>query len=157
MATMETLRGKGQTDVIKTSDEGIKEAGDIGQEIEGVKNQLSDMPSGLDPEVVQGIDNAKESAREEARQDVEQVINGKIEESRRNAESIKQEINGKIADNNSAANKLSGIDSKYGAAAIANAKQAIDQNTKTGEDINNELQQAVDNAKRQVEGIKNSI
>ena len=157
MATMETLRGQGQRDVIKTSDEGIKEAGDIGQEIEGVKNQLSDMPSGLDPELVQAIEGAKESAREEARRDVEQVMQGKIEESQRNAENIKQEINGKIADNNSAANKLSGIASKYGASEIAGAKQAIDQNTKTGEDINNELQQAVDNAKRQVEGIKNSI
>ena len=157
MATMETLIQQGKKDVIDVSTQGVKDTQAISTEIEQVKQGMSDMPDGLDPELSSMIESAENSARDEARRDVDEVIRNQIEKANDALQTSKSEIGSKIADNNSAKSKLDAISSKYGQAERRNATGALDANTRMGQDGLSEMEQNLSDNKSEVERLRNSI
>ena len=153
--TMDSYVSKG--DEIKDQlNQGVEEAGDKARDFEGVKQGLSGMPGGLDPDLLQMISDAEEQGRSEARADIEQTVSNVIDNAKRTGDSLKSDVQQKVSDQ-AASSRLAGISSKYGKAAIDSARTAIDQNAATGQDLMSALDSAMSDADSKISSIKDSL
>ncbi len=148
---------KGQSHVQDRLRQGTDSISRIGDEFQGVKDQLQDMPGGLDDDLIAMIKDAETSGRSEALSDIEAAKSSIIEAAKTSADSIKGDVQGKISDNTSARGKLDGISSKYGRDAISQAKRAIDANTQKGEDLLRTLDDAIKDADQSVQSVKDRL
>ena len=155
--SMDSYVSKGKSDVQDKLKEGTDSIVKIGDEFQGVKDQLQDMPGGLDADLVAMIKEAETSGRSEALQDIDATKSAIIDTAKSNADSIKGDVQGKISDNSTAKGKLEGINSKYGKDAISQAKSAIDINSKKGEDLLKLLDDAIKDAEQTLQGIKDKL
>ena len=154
--TMDSYVSKG--DEIKDQlNQGVEEAGDKARDFEGVKQGLSGMPGGLDPDLLQMISDAEEQGRSEARADIEQTVSKVIDNAKRTGDSLKSDVQQKVSDDQAASSRLAGISSKYGKAAIDSARTAIDQNAATGQDLMSALDSAMSDADSKISSIKDSL
>ena len=155
--SMDSYVEKGKTDVQDKLKEGTDNISRIGDEFQGVKDQLQDMPGGLDEDLLAMIKDAEDSGRSEALQDIDATKSSIIDTAKAAADSIKGDVQGKISDNSAAKGKLDGINSKYGRDAISQAKSAIDANSKKGEDLLRILDDAMKDADQSVQGVKDKL
>lgn len=156
-ATMDSYVAKGKIDVQDKLKEGVSDISKIGDEYKGVKDQLKDMPGGLDADLLQMIKDAENEGKAEAEQDIEATKRAVIDAARNSADSIQRDVQTKIGDNTLARGKLDGISSKYGKGSIRQAKSAIDSNTRTGENLLKTLEDAVKSADQSVRSVKDSL
>lgn len=155
--SMDSYVSKGKSDVQDKLKEGTDSIDQIGDEFQGVKDQLQDMPGGLDADLVAMIKDAENSGRSEALQDIDATKSAIIDSAKSAADSIKGDVQGKISENSTAKGKLEGINSKYGKDAISQAKSAIDANSKKGEDLLKLLDDAIKDADQSVQGVKDKL
>ena len=155
--SMDSYVQKGQSDVQDKLKQGTDDISRIGDEFQGVKEQLQDMPGGLDDDLVAMIKDAESSGRSEALSDIEATKSSIIDTAKSSADSIKGDVQGKISDNTSARGKLDSISSKYGRDAISQAKSAIDDNTQQGEDLLKTLDDAIKDADQNVQSVKDKL
>ena len=155
--SMDSYVSKGKSDVQDKLKEGTDSIAKIGDEFQGVKNQLQDMPGGLDVDLIAMIKDAENSGRSEVLQDIDATKSAIIDTAKSAADSIKGDVQGKISENSSAKGKLEGINSKYGKDAISQAKSAIDANSKKGEDLLKLLDDAIKDADQSVQGVKDKL
>ena len=155
--SMDSYVSKGKSDVQDKLKEGTDSIDQIGDEFQGVKDQLQDMPGGLDADLVAMIKDAENSGRREALQDIDATKSAIIDTAKSAADSIKGDVQGKISENSTAKGKLEGINSKYGKDAISQAKSAIDANSKKGEDLLKLLDDAIKDADQSVQGVKDKL
>ncbi|MBQ8160158.1 MAG: hypothetical protein IJ083_05335 [Clostridia bacterium] len=134
----------------------IQEGQRIVQEIARVKEGLSDVPAGLDDDLASEIGQAVESARNEAREDMNQVISQK-DQVVGQMEQAGQEIGDKISDNNRAASQLEGASGSYGASEIGRVASRIQENTSLGESIQTELNHAAQEAESALNSLESEI
>jgi len=137
---------KGESDIAK-----------IGDEFKGVKDQLKDMPGGLDSDLVQMIQDVETSGRAEALSDIESAKSSIIDKAKAESDTLRSDVQTKIADNTAARGKLDGLKSKYGRDSAAQAKAAIDANSKKGDDLLKALETAIKNADTSVQGVKDKL
>jgi hypothetical protein len=155
--SMDSYVSKGKSDVQDKLKEGTDSIAKIGDEFQGVKNQLQDMPGGLDADLIAMIKDAENSGRSEVLQDIDATKSAIIDTAKSAADSIKGDVQGKISENSTAKGKLEGINSKYGKDAISQAKSAIDANSKKGEDLLKLLDDAIKDADQSVQGVKDKL
>ena len=155
--SMDSYVSKGKSDVQDKLKEGTDSIAKIGDEFQGVKDQLQDIPGGLDADLVAMIKDAENSGRSEALQDIDATKSAIIDTAKSAADSIKGDVQGKISENSTAKGKLEGINSKYGKDAISQAKSAIDANSKKGEDLLKLLDDAIKDADQSVQGVKDKL
>ena len=155
--SMDSYISKGQSDVQDKLRQGTDEISRIGEEFKGVKDQLQDMPGGLDDDLVAMIKDAEASGRSEAATDIDAVKNSVIDTAKSAADAIKGDVSNKISDNTLARGNLDGISSKYGRDAISQAKSAIDANTKKGEDLLKTLDDLIRDTDQSVQGVKDKL
>ena len=155
--SMDSFVEKGQSEVKDKLKEGTDKISGIGDEFKGVKEQLSDMPDGLDSDLANMIKDAEQSGRAEAMSDIESARASLIDTAKSAADTIKSGVTDKINDNNTARGKLDSISSKYGKDAIGNAKTDIDANTQKGQDLLSNLADAIRDADKDVEQVKSSL
>ncbi len=155
--SMDNFVEKGKSEVQDKLKEGTDKINSIGDEFAGVKEQLSDMPDGLDSDLQSMIQNAEQSGRSEAMSDIESARASLIDTAKSAADNIKSGVTDKINDNNTAKGKLDSISSKYGRDAIGNAKTAIDANTRKGQDLLGSLADAINEADKNVEEVKGNL
>lgn len=155
--SMDSYVSKGKSDVQDKLKEGTDSIAKIGDEFQGVKNQLQDMPGGLDVDLLAMIKDAENSGRSEVLQDIDATKSAIIDTAKSAADSIKGDVQGKISENSTAKGKLEGINSKYGKDAISQAKSAIDANSKKGEDLLKLLDDAIKDADQSVQGVKDKL
>jgi hypothetical protein len=155
--SMDSYVSKGKSDVQDKLKEGTDSIAKIGDEFQGVKNQLQDMPGGLDVDLIAMIKDAENSGRSEVLQDIDATKSAIIDTAKSAADSIKGDVQGKISENSTAKGKLEGINSKYGKDAISQAKSAIDANSKKGEDLLKLLDDAIKDADQSVQGVKDKL
>ena len=155
--SMDSYVSKGKSDVQDKLKEGTDSIAKIGDEFQGVKNQLQDMPGGLDADLIAMIKDAENSGRSEVLQDIDATKSAIIDTAKSAADSIKGDVQGKISENSTAKGKLEGINSKYGKDAISQAKSAIDANSKKGEDLLKLLDDAINDADQSVQGVKDKL
>lgn len=155
--SMDSYVQKGQSDVQDKLKQGTDDISRIGDEFQGVKEQLQDMPGGLDDDLVAMIKDAESSGRSEALSDIEATKSSIIDTAKSSADSIKGDVQGKISDNTSARGKLDSISSKYGRDAISQAKSSIDANTQKGEDLLKTLDDAIKDADQNVQSVKDKL
>ena len=155
--SMDSYVSKGKSDVQDKLKEGTDSIAKIGDEFQGVKDQLQDMPGGLDADLVAMIKDAENFGRSEALQDIDATKSAIIDTAKSAADSIQGDVQGKISENSTAKGKLEGINSKYGKDAISQAKSAIDANSKKGEDLLKLLDDAIKDADQSVQGVKDKL
>lgn len=137
---------KGESDIAK-----------IGDEFKGVKDQLQGMPGGLDSDLVQMIQDVETSGRAEALSDIEAAKSSIIDKAKAESDTLRSDVQTKIADNTTARGKLDGLTSKYGKDSAAQAKAAIDANSKKGDDLLKALETTIKNADTSVQGVKDKL
>lgn len=155
--SMDSYVSKGQSDVKDKLREGTDDISRIGDEFQGVKDQLQDMPGGLDDDLLSMIKDAESTGRSEALSDIEATKNSIIDAAKTTADTIKSDVQSKISDNTSARGKLDGISSKYGKDAISQAKSAIDANTQKGEDLLKTLDDAIKDADQSIQSVRDKL
>lgn len=155
--SMDSYVSKGKSDVQEQLKEGTDSIVKIGDEFQEVKDQLQDMPGGLDADLVAMIKDAETSGRSEALHDIDATKSAIIDTAKSAADSIKGDVQDKISENSTARGKLEGINSKYGKDAISQAKSAIDANSKKGEDLLKLLDDAIKDADQSVQGVKDKL
>ena len=155
--SMDSYVSKGQSDVQNKLKDGVDEISRIGDEFKGVKDQLQDMPGGLDEDLQEMIRDAEKQGLEEAQADIESTKASIIDEAKTTADSIKDDVQNKISDNTSARGKLDGISGKYGKDAISHTKSAIDENTKKGEELLKALDDAIRKADNDIQTVKDNM
>ncbi len=157
MGSMDSLISRGESDVQKKLKEGTESIEAIGEEFEGVKDQLKDMPGGLDDDLLQMIREAEEAGRGEALRDIEDANRRIIDTAKQEADSLKSDVQSKISDNASARGQLDSISSKYGRDSISQAKSAIDANTDKGEELLRMLEEAIKDADKNIGDVKTKL
>ena len=157
MATMDTLIQKGNQEVIKRSEEGLQDATKISDEITSVKESMADMPSGVDPDLLSMIANAENSARDEARNDMDDVIRSRIETARQTLDNVKSDIGTKIADNNAAKRKLDSIASRYGQSERSSASDALQENSDRGQEGLNTMERELQEKQSKIDQMRGAI
>lgn len=155
--TMDSYVTKGKSDVQDRLTEGVSDISKMGDEYRGVRDQLQNMPGGLDADLLAMIKDAENQGREEATRDIEATKRAVIDTAKQSADQIQSDVNSKINDNNTARRTLEGISSKYGRDAINQAKTSIEGNTKMGQDLLKTLETAVRNADQSVQSVKDSL
>ena len=155
--SMDTYVEKGKKDVEDQLKGAVDDVQRIGDEYEEVKTGLSDMPGGLDEDLLAMIEDAKDQGKTEADADIEGLKASIVSDTKSNADSIKSDVAQKISDNAQAQGKLGGISSKFGKSAIDRASAAIDQNTKMGDDLMKALDEAMSEADQAIQGIKDKL
>lgn len=148
---------KGKTDVQEKLEEGVRDISRMGEEYREVREQLQDMPEGLDADLLDKIRDAKEKGKQDAAGDIESVKKAVIDKAAKLADSLQKDVSAKINDNQTAKSRLEAITSKYGKDAVDQAKTAIEGNTKTGENLLKNLENAVRNADQSVRSVKDSL
>ena len=155
--SMDSFVERGRSDVEDQLKKGLEDIEQIGEEYEGVKDQLQDIPGGLDDDLLAMIEDAKEEGKAEALQDIESANNAIIDAAKSAADDIKGDVQSKISDNNTAMGKLDGISSKYGKDSISDAKSAISDNTEKGEELMRMLDDLIKDADQNVESVKRGL
>ena len=155
--SMDSYVSRGQSDVQEKLRQGADDISRIGDEFMEVKDQLQDMPGGLDDDLLDMIRDAESSGRDEALADIEAVESSVIDTAKTAADSIKGDVQNKISDNTSASGKLDGISSKYGKSDISKAKSAIEANTKKGENLLKMLDDAIKDSDQSMQSVKDSL
>ncbi len=155
--SMDSYVTKGKSDVEDQLKKGVEDISKIGDEYRDVKDQLQDMPGGLDDDLLAMIRDAEETGKSEALQDIEATNQSIIDAAKSSADTIKGDVQSKISDNTSASGKLDGISSKYGKDSISQAKSAIADNTKKGEELLRMLDEAIKDADQNVHSVKSSL
>ena len=156
MAGMDFYKEK-KLNVTRELTDGVDAITHIGDEFQEVKDQLADMPGGLDADLVEMIKEAEEAGRAEASADIEATKSSLVDQAKATADTIRSDVQTKISENNAAKGKLEGISSKYGKGAIDRAKTAITDNTKMGEDLISQLENAVREADQNVQRVKDKL
>lgn len=157
MANLDTHINRGKTDVQDKLKNAVADVQKIGDEFQQVKDGIANMPGGLDTDIQQMIADAKEQGKNEANQDVEGVKSSAVTDAKNAADSIKTDVTAKIADNTTARGKLSTIRSKYGKSAIDSAVTAIDQNTRKGNDLMKQLEDAMKDADQAIRDVQGKL
>ena len=158
MAGMDMRGLQGQSGDIKEKlREGTEQIQDMGQDFEGVKQQLEGMPDGIDADIQAMIHDVETEGREEARADIESVQQSVIDAAKSDAANVQSDVQQKISDNATATGQLDGISSKYGRGAADRAKQALADNTQMGEDILSAIDQAIQDADSDINSVKSSL
>lgn len=156
MASMDGLKKSG-ADTKGNLQKGIEEITRMGDDFQGVKDQLQGMPEGLDADIVAAIKEAEDTGRAEASADIEAARSSIIDQAKSSADTIRSDVQSKISENKTAQGKLDGISSKYGKGAIDRAKSAIADNTRMGEDLISDLENAVKAADQGVKDVKDRL
>ena len=94
--SMDSYVSKGKSDVQDKLKEGTDSIAKIGDEFQGVKNQLQDMPGGLDVDLIAMIKDAENSGRSEVLQDIDATKSAIIDTAKSAADSIKGDVQGKM-------------------------------------------------------------
>lgn len=157
MASMDTLIDMGKRDVQEKLKEGTADITRKGADFQGVKDQLTDMPGGLDADLQQLIKDAVDQGRADAAADIEETKKAVIDLARKTKDSISGDIKTKISDNNTAKGKLDGVNSRYGKGAIDRAKSDIADNTRRGEDYLKVLQDVMEKADQDIMNVKDKL
>ncbi len=155
--SMDSYITRGQMDVTDKLNEGKDQVSQIGDEFREVKDQIQDIPGGLDDDLKDMIKNAELSGRQEALADIEVVERSLIDTAKTTADSIGGDVRNKISDNTSVMGKIDGINSKYGQGDLARAKAAIDANTRKGEDLLRMLDDAIKDADQSTQRVKDKL
>lgn len=155
--SMESFQSRGRSDVQDKLKEGTDSIARIGDEFQEVKDQLQDIPGGLDDDLLDMIRQAEADGRSEAMRDIDAVKSSVIDTAKREADSIGGDVQTKLSDNTAARGTLDSISSKYGRDAVSKAKSAIDANSKMGEDILKMLDTAVKEAEQNVQDVINQL
>ena len=148
---------RGRTDVKDVLKRATYDIQKMGDEYQEVKAGLSDMPGGLDADLVAMIADAKDQGKGEAAAEIEKLESSKVADAKSVADSIKTDVTQKINDNTTAKSKIEGISSKYGKAARDRAVTALDQNTTTGNDLMKMLDDAKENADQVIREVKGRL
>ena len=156
MASMDAHVKKG-TDIQNDITKGVDAIKEMGKEFQGVKDALKDMPGGLDADLVALIQNVETQGKSDVTQDIEATKSSVIDQAKSSAETLKSDVSTKIGDNTTAKGKLEGITSKYGKDAATQAKTAIDENTKKGQDLIKELEAAMKTADTDIQTVTSNI
>ena len=157
MANMDTYIAKGQTDVQDKLNKAMTDVQKMGDDFEETKEGLSNMPGGLDSDLLAMIESAKDQGKAEAEADIEGVKSSMVADAKSSADSIKSDVTQKISDNATAKSKMEGISSKYGKSAMDRAATALDQNTAKGNDLMQMLDNAMNDATSMIDNIKGSL
>ena len=157
MANLDSYVTKGKSDVQDRLQKATQDVEKMGRDFQETKNGLSGMPGGLDSDILSMINDAREQGKAEAEADIEGVKSSAVADAKSSADSIKTDVTQKINDNTTAKNKMSGISSKYGKAAIERASSALDQNTAKGNQLMSVLENALREADRTIAGVKDSL
>lgn len=157
MANLDTFIRRGDTDVKDKLKSATSDIQKMGADFEETKEGLSGMPGGLDSDIAAMIEAARDQGRAEAEADIEGVKASAVADARANADSIKGDVTEKIRENNAAKSKMGAIRSKYGKSAIDQASAALDQNTDKGNELMNVLDQAMEEADREIAGVKDRL
>ena len=155
--SMKDLISKGESEVRDKLKEGTEKISDIGNEFQDVKDQLQDMPGGLDSDLLDMIREAEASGREEATADIDAVKSSIIDAAKSSADTIKGRTESKITDNDAAIRKLEGINSKYGKDQISQAHNAIEDNTKQGEDLLRMMEEDIRQSETDIAEVENNL
>lgn len=86
--SMDSYITRGQMDVTDKLNEGKDQVSQIGDEFREVKDQIQDIPGGLDDDLKDMIKNAELSGRQEALADIEAVERSLIDTAKTTADSI---------------------------------------------------------------------
>ena len=156
MAGMDALKGRGG-DTTKKLEGGVEDITGMADDFKGVKDQLQDLPDGLDADIVSAIKDAEDAARSEAAADIDATQRSVIDQAKAAAESIRGDVQTKISENKTAQGKLDSINSKYGKGAVDNAKRTIAENTRMGEDLIRDLENAARAAEQRIADAKGKL
>ena len=115
------------------------------------------MPGGLDSDIVDMIEAARDQGKTEVEADIEGVKSSAVADAKSSADSIKTDVTQKINDNAAAKSKMEGISSKYGKSAMDRAAAAIDQNTSQGNELMRMLDDAMRDADQAIESVKGGL
>lgn len=146
MASIDMPGLQGQADKTKEQmGEGLSDIQKMGDEFEGVKQQLEGMPEGLDADIAQMVQDVETEGRGEATQQIESVRQSVIDTAKSEAAQVQSDVQQKISDNTTARGKLDGIqgDHGFGRAAADRASQALDANNDLGNEILSQLEEAI--------------
>lgn len=157
MSTMKQLETAGQSKVADKLDKATQDVEKIGKDFGSVKEGISDMPGGLDPDIAAAIKAVAEEGKKEASSDIEQVKSGAVAEAKKSADTIGKDVDAKIQDNKSAKSKLDSITSKYGKSARAKAGKTLDTNTNAGLDLKKMIEKAQADADKAIQNVKDNL
>ncbi len=136
--------------------EKLKEAQEMRQEIDAFKAQLSDVPGGLDSEIVSAIQAAEQGGRQAAISDisnVEQQANQEQQEGKQ----IQGQIDSKIQENKTAQGKLESLRGNRYGQGVEGGIKAIEANTSQGEQIKSNLEAAMQAVMSDINAAKSGI
>lgn len=155
--SMDQLVRRGE-DTKKEWNESVEEAQEISKEIGEIKEELLDMPGGLDDDILEQIRAANEQARQEARADMESRSKSKMEKAVGDASDIKNDTGAKISENMQAQDKLREVSGKaYGRDAISRASSSLDQNSEQGQDLISDLDRSEQDARSIIDQLFSNI
>lgn len=157
MANMDTYVTKGQTDVQDKLQRATDDVQRMGEDFQETKEGLSGMPGGLDSDIADMIEAARDQGKAEAEADIEGVKSSAVADAKASADTIKTDVTQKINDNATAKSKMEGISSKYGKSAMDRAASALDQNTDKGNNLMQMLDDAMRDADQAIEGVKGNL
>ena len=157
MANMDVYVNKGKSDVTDKLTKATDDVTRMGRDFQETKEGLSNMPGGLDSDIMEMINAARDQGKAEAEADIEGVKQSAVADAKSSADSIKADVNQKISDNTAAKNKMAGIRSKYGKSAMDRASTALDQNTEKGNQLMDMLDNAMRDADRAIDSVKSGL
>lgn len=117
---------------------------------------LEALPDGLDQEISDQIEDARDAAREEAGKDGDELVTAQ-QKTNKEFESLCEMATAKIKDNATAVEKLKSIRTKYGRTQILSAITEINANTEKGEYIISDAQRALMQIDEKLAQMRQSI
>lgn len=155
--------GRSMRDIEKQKVEKVSETGRISEQASRVEADISEvyktiesLPGGLDQEISDQIEAARQAAQAEAGKDGDE-LEAAQEKTNGEFEKLCDMANSKIGDNKVATDKLKAIKAKYGKAEITGALSEIDANTELGQQVISESKKAMDAIEQKLRNMRDKI
>lgn len=154
---------KSMRDIEKQKVERVSETGKISEQALRVEADISEvyriiesLPGGLDQEISDQIEAARQAAQAEAGKDGDE-LEAAQERTNGEFERLCEMANNKIGDNRVAADKLKAIRARYGKTEISGALTEIDANTELGQQVISESKKAMDAIEQRLRTMRDKI
>jgi chlorite dismutase len=125
-------------------------------EIDAMKSGLEGMPDGLDGEILRAIEQAEQMGKAQAVSDISNVEQ-QLDNAKEKGNTINAQIDQKLNQNTSAIGKLESIKNNRFGKGADSAICAVRENTKTGEELQKDLERAMQQATSDIHSAKNGI
>ena len=155
MRSMDSLKNAGR-ELQSSMKEKVGLAEEMRAEIDRLKQGMEGMPDGLDDSVQNAIESATNEARENALREITEQEE-RVNEDRSRGEGIVGEIGAKKASNETAARKLDALRGNQYGTGIESTLTAIRENTNIGEEAEAALNQEMDESAQRMRELKSGI